>query len=270
MAGLVVGLRAAAPVSVDIFPGVAEVTFESDVLGAPRKFCVVVPEVRPAGPADWPVLFLLHGRGRNHRSLVDVDDVRQMLRASPFCTVLPQGDDGWYIDSPVNRRERYESYLAEVMAVAARVQRLSGSPARRAIAGWSMGGYGAVRFATRHPAEFSVVAGIIGLLDFPRPEDLPKGQNYTVPLGRFGVNQAEWTLFNPMNSADALRGKAVMIVTATDSFDRTMNERFHAGLNELDIPHEYLVLPGEHTFDVVQAALEPVLAFVARNFATRR
>jgi S-formylglutathione hydrolase FrmB len=251
----------------EIHPGVWEIEFYSTTLKAARKFCVAPPAEGARAAADWPVLFWLHGRGRSHRSLVDVDAMRTAFRDAPFCTVFPQGDDGWYIDSPVRPEDRYEAYLEEVLAVAARVRPLTRDPARRGITGWSMGGYGAVRFATRHPQDFGVVAAIIGLLDFPRAADLPDGQNYLTPVARFGADPAIWARFNPLHEAAVLRNHAIFIVTATEAFDRTMNERFHDTLLRLKIPHDYLVLPGAHTFPVVQMAAPRVIEFVGRHFA---
>lgn len=251
----------------EIHPGVWEIEFTSQVLGALRKFCLVAPSSASSAARDWPVLFFLHGRGRTHRTLVDLESVRRVFRDAPFCTVFPQGDDGWYIDSPVNPQDRYEACLEEVMALAGRLRPLSRSRDRRAITGWSMGGYGAVRFAIRHPDDFAVVAGIIGLLDFPRPADLPAGQNYTVPVARFGADPDAWRPFNPLREAAALRDRAVLLITGAEAFDRTMNENFHVRLRELKIPHEFLVLPGGHTFEVVQESVPRVVAFVARSFS---
>ena len=251
----------------EIFPGGWEIEFHSTVLGAPRKFAIAVPPDVSRRERDWPVLFLLHGRGRTHRTLVDVESLRDAFLAAPFCTVFPQGDDGWYINSPVQPAARYEDYLDEVIATAGRVRPLSRAREQRAISGWSMGGYGAVRYAVRHPQDFGTVVSIIGLLDFPRPADLPEGQNYTVPVARFGADPSRWIEFDPLHEAAALRGRAVLIITAADAFDRTMNERFHAALRSLNIPHEYLVLPGAHKFDVVETSVPRVLEFVGRSLS---
>jgi hypothetical protein len=42
--------------------------------------------------------------------------------------VLPQGEDGWYINSPVEAEARYEDYLLEAMRAAAHGQAKSYSP----------------------------------------------------------------------------------------------------------------------------------------------
>jgi S-formylglutathione hydrolase FrmB len=251
----------------EIFPGVWDFEFESRVLRAPRKYSIVIPAAIARREGEWPVLFLLHGRGRTHRSLVDIESLRAEFLRAEFCTVFPQGDDGWYIDSPIEPASTYEAYLKEVFAEAGRRHPLSKLASKRAICGWSMGGYGAVRFAVRHPEEFSVVVSIIGLLDFPRRADLPEGQNYTVPVARFGDDPSQWQAFNPLHEADALRDHAVLIITAANAFDRTMNEHFHARLRERKVEHEYLVLPGAHTFQVVHAAMPRVVEFVGRSLA---
>jgi S-formylglutathione hydrolase FrmB len=247
--------------------GVDEITFTSQTLGEARKLSLVVPPGLEGRTDAAPVLFLLHGRGRTHRSLVDVPAIRDAFLHAPFCTVLPQGDDGWYIDSPIHPKDRYESYLTEVIALAGSIRRLAMDPQHRAIAGWSMGGFGAVHYVTRHPADFGVVVSMIGLLDFPRPMDLPTGRNYGVPVARFGSDPETWQQFNPLTRAEFLRGHAVCLITADDAFDRVMNENFHARLEKLGVAHEFILMPGAHTFDVVQAAMPRVIAFVAATFS---
>ena len=86
------------------------------------------------------------------------------------------------------------------------------------------------------------------------------------PKGLRGTPEARSRIWLNHSAAEALRGRAIFIITAADAFDRTSNERFHARLRELEIPHEFVVLPGAHTFDVVQEALPRIVNFVARNF----
>jgi len=245
-----------------IAPRIEEVAFHSEALGREMKAVVVHP--REDGSTQ-PVLFLLHGRGRNRRSLVDLPDVRHQFLAADCWVVLPDGDDGWYIDSPANPADRYNAYLEEVITRLTTLFRLNPDTARRAIAGWSMGGYGAVRFAETHPKQFGVVVSILGLLDFPRDETLPPHRNYPVPVARFGSDAATWRRFNPLYGVGQLRGKSLQVITASDAFDSVMNQNFSAALDAVGIEHEFRRLPGSHTLDVVRAALPGVLEFVARK-----
>ena len=222
--------------------------------------------ISPAGEGKHrPVLFVLHGRGRHHRSLID-SAAQAALLAAPFITVLPQGEDGWYIDSPVRRDDRYGAYLEEIMAWAENNLPISRSAHQRGIAGWSMGGYGAVAFAEAHPGRFGFVASVIGLLDFPRPETLSEGQNYRVPIARFGAEPRIWAHFNPLNAVERLRGSMVSLVLATHGFERTMNENFLVRLNAENILTRVHWLEGGHEFSLVEAAIPIVLADAAEFF----
>ena len=240
----------------------------SAALGRALPVAVVAP-ARSAPAADAPVLFFLHGRGRHHRSLVDSPAARAALLAAPFHIVLPQGEDGWYIDSPARAADRYAAYLTEVVAWAEKNLPVSRAAARTGIAGWSMGGYGAVRFAQANAGRFGFIASVIGLLDFPRAEDLPEGQNYRVPVARFTSNPAIWRTHNPIHAVAALRGSALTLVLATRGFELTMNQNFLAALAAEKIPARVHRLEGAHEFAVVERALPLVLADAAEFFSRR-
>ncbi|MAX37414.1 alpha/beta hydrolase-fold protein [Gimesia sp.] len=273
-AGLMVGLSlsasvvsAAELVTEELFPRIVAVSFESASLKKRKRAVVVLPaEWSSIKPAERRTLVILHGRGRHERSLIDDKLVRQQLLDSGLFIILPDGDDGWYINSPLRKQDVYETYLEEVLAMVSQQYELPTSQKQWAIAGWSMGGFGCVRFAERHPGRFAAVSSIIGLLDFPRT-GLPEGQSYKVPLDRFGADEAVWRKFNPLHDTEKLRGASVLIITADNAFDRTMNEHFRDRLVELKLPHEYVELKGGHTFPVVRAAIPLVLAHTKRVLA---
>lgn len=252
-------------------PAAARITFgevRSAALGRTLPVAVVAP-AGATGAADQPVLYFLHGRGRHHRSLLDSPAARAALLQARCHVVLPQGEDGWYIDSPAQPAARYGAYLAEVVAWAERTLPVGRTPTRRGIAGWSMGGYGAVRAAQAEPGRFGFVASVIGLLDFPRSEDLPEGQNYRVPTARFTADPAVWSAFNPLGAVEKLRGAALTLVLATRGFELTMNERFLAALAAArpPLPARVHWLEGGHEFALVESAVPLVLADAAEFFA---
>jgi S-formylglutathione hydrolase FrmB len=246
----------------------ARITFAeipSAALGRTLPVAIVAPE-DASTPARAPVLFFLHGRGRTHRSLLDSPAARTALLAAPFYIVLPQGEDGWYIDSPARPADRYASYLGEVITWAERNLPISRAAGHTGIAGWSMGGYGAVRFAEASGGRSGFVASIIGLLDYPRAETLPEGQNYKVATARFTADPAVWARFNPLHGIAVLRGATLTLVLATRGFELTMNENFLAALAEKDIPARVHRLEGGHEFALVERAVPLVLADAAEFF----
>lgn len=253
------GLLAAAVPASD---RISELRFHSIVLGREKTISVVAPVKRE----DAPVLFFLHGRGRHHRSLLERPDSRNALLMANHWTILPDGEDGWYINSPEIPTDRYGDYLKEVIKFATTELGLTENPAHSAIGGWSMGGYGAVRYAEDHPGRFGMVVGLIGLLDFPRTETLPEGQNYSVPTARFGSDPAVWTTFNPIHAVEKLAGSRLMLVTGSSAFDRTMNYNFAARARQAGVDTRVVELTGGHTIEVVAAALPIALQFMAESF----
>lgn len=242
-----------------IAPRIELLTLESRVLRKTMSLCVVLPEQK-VRVEPLPVLFWLHGRGRTCRSLVDDPRALKELLKTQVVIVFPQGDDGWYIDSPVNPVDRYSTWLEEAMEVATQQYHLSTDPGQRGICGWSMGGYGAVRFATSHPGQLKAVCSIIGLLDFPRT-GFPDGQGYEIPVKRFGGDQKTWDSLNPLHQSRALAGSRVMLIAADHAFDRTMNENFRDALHANEIEHRWIMLSGGHTFDVVRESIPIVIEF---------
>jgi S-formylglutathione hydrolase FrmB len=205
--------------------------------------------------AEWPVILLLHGSGRNHRTLYDHPDTRAALEASQSVIVMPYGGQSWWLG-------RYAEWPLELLDWLTPRLKLSPSASHRAVTGWSMGGFGSVRLIQRHPDRFAAWAGLIALLDFPNPS-LPPEQNHSVPKV-FGP-PAEWAALNPIREAEALRGKKLFLLTATEAFDRTMNRNFHERLNQLGIAHEYVEVPGAHRYDVIAAHLGRLLEFLDRS-----
>ncbi|MFH1300642.1 MAG: alpha/beta hydrolase-fold protein [Planctomycetota bacterium] len=250
--------------TVELFPRIVAVSFHSASLNK-RKRCVVVLPVdwRQIEPADRRTLVMLHGRGRHELTLIDDQLIRPQLLDSGLFVILPDGDDGWYVNSPVRKPDVYETYLEEVLAVISQEYQLPAQREQWAIAGWSMGGFGCVNFAERHPERFAAVSSIIGLLDFPRT-GLPEGQSYKVPTERFGTDETVWKQFNPLHGAEKLKGMSVLIITADEAFDRTMNEHFRDRLIKLNQPHKYVELKGGHTFPVVRESIPHVLEFTKR------
>lgn len=238
------------------------ITYGEVVSGALRRTLpiAVIAPVNPPVMGKAPVLFFLHGRGRTHRSLLDSEAARTALLAAPCYVVLPQGEDGWYINAPGKVEARYETYLEEAIAWAESHFPISTEPAARGIAGWSMGGYGAVRFAETHPGKFGFVASVIGLLDFPRPETMPEGQNYKVPVERFTAEFAVWAAFNPLRYVEKLHGTTITLVLASQGFERTMNENFLAALKAKGLSARVHRLDGGHEFSLVERAVPLVVA----------
>lgn len=238
--------------------------FRSVTLQKKMAFTVVLPVGYEETGKPWPVLFFLHGLGRNEKTLVEDAASREHLLAQPYVIVLPKGDNGWYFDSPFDARRQYARYLDEVVALAGKVVHVSAERSRRAIGGWSAGGFGSVWACLRHPESFSTLATIIAVVDFPASD-----VRFPITKEVFGTDPARWTEFNPLNRAEQLRGLNLLLVIGEKASDAAMNDRFSAKLKAAGIAHETVRLPGGHTFPTVQAGVGPVCIFVKKHLAPR-
>jgi pimeloyl-ACP methyl ester carboxylesterase len=153
-------------------------TFQCQALGRMVEYSAYIPKgTPPAG--GWPLVLLLHGDGRNHRTIADDTASRVLVLQQKFAIVFADGQRGWYIDSQADPASRYQSMLRELLDHVRHKLPVSSNVQSTGICGWSMGGYGAMRFAQTFPAEIGAVATSIALLDFPNPH-LPKEENYPV------------------------------------------------------------------------------------------
>ena len=105
----------------------------------------------------YPVLYLLHGWGGHYDSWLTHSSLRQYAAEHQLIVVTPEGGEGWYTDAPGG--EPYESHLLRELVpdVDARFRTI---PHRRGrgVAGYSMGGYGALKFGFKHPELFAFAA----------------------------------------------------------------------------------------------------------------
>jgi len=242
---------------VDLAPQVTELRYHSSVLDRELNLLLVTP----SGAVDLgelPVAVFLHGHGRNPRTLYDMEATHATLLSTKVVLVQPNGLAGWYLDSRQDSGPQYQEALTEAIALATGEFGLTTDPQRRGIGGWSMGGFGAARYAADHPDQFSALGTILGLLDFPNA-DLPLEQNHSVPA-LFGP-AAGWPQITPLAGVDKLRGWAHWQGTGDAAFDRTMNERWSARLGELGVEHTFRRFEGGHTYAVVAEALPEVLRF---------
>ncbi len=142
--------------------------YESAALGRSETAQVYVPTGdEPEG--GWPVLYLLHGlRGMaaDWNSLGGIGrTLDQMIadkRIKPLLVVMPEGADSWYVDSAdVGGPGNYATAIARDLPAAIEAAFPVGvGRMQRAIAGVSMGGYGALRLALAAPDRYAAVAAL--------------------------------------------------------------------------------------------------------------
>src|SRR5437588_5377501 len=129
--------------------------FKSKLIGATLPYSVVLPstyKIAGHGSLRYPVLYLLHGLAGHYDNWLSKTKLKGYAAQYQMIIVMPEGNDGWYTDSATVPTDKYESYIIEELIpdVESRYRTISEREAR-AIAGLSMGGYGALKFGVKYP-----------------------------------------------------------------------------------------------------------------------
>ncbi|MCA0374088.1 MAG: esterase family protein [Gemmatimonadetes bacterium] len=321
MAGLGVAVFAPVAAAQDAPAAVSRGTVRTDTMwanaiGAHKALRIYLPPSYGSGTRRYPVLLYLHGLGGNERNWVDNGQLDRMMDslvaagAPEAIIAMPDGDDSWYTtfgqlpDVPAcqadtTRREpaatfcvpwpRYDDYIVrDVVAYLDGHYRTRADRAHRAIAGLSMGGYGAFTLAFRHPEVFAAVASHSGVLSTRLlPDAAPGAPNRyattAADLQRaarglwksqrlaFWTDTIAWKARDPVVIAQRLAARvsagtaqwpAIYFDVGADDPWLAHNRDFNATLAALGVPRRYGEFAGGHTWTYWRTHAEDSLGFL--------
>jgi S-formylglutathione hydrolase FrmB len=264
--------------ALDCFP-VSSAILQRDV-----RVCVALPADYALSTAvRYPTLYFLHGLFENERSWSDrggqqvLEDLVAHREIGKFLVVLPDGGKTFYVNS-FDGHERYEDFfLQELVPAIDRKYRTIPRSAARGISGTSMGGYGALHLAMRHPDVFGSAsahsAALIPKIPNPMPSEGRWGFYSRALQGPFGspLNESYWEANNPLTLADHPEAFASLKLY----FDCGDHDRygFEEGALLLDqklvakgFPHDFALRPGDHGWSYLTQYLKFSLLFHWRWF----
>lgn len=227
-----------------------DVRFFSAALGREMPYRIFLPETIEAGQ-KLPVVYLLHGRGADFRDWSSNSDIsKYALRG--LILVMPEGNSSFYLNAAKIPRDKYEDYLVRdlVADVEGQFPAMMGR-AHRAIVGISMGGFGAVAMALRHPEMYVFAGGLSAAIDVPerRLSWRRMGQWWLFrrifgPMG--SEERAERDPFALVKTADPRVTPYLYLAVGAQEALFEPNKRFAARLKERGLAHEFHVKPGGH------------------------
>ncbi|GGM24053.1 alpha/beta hydrolase [Micromonospora yangpuensis] len=146
--------------------------FFSETLGLSTSMTVLLPEraatqIGMSGSTrtgDPPVLYLLHGLSDDDTTWLRRTSVERYVAPLGLAVVMPQVARSLYADQEYG--SQYWTFLSqELPKVCHSFFRLSRRRADTFVAGLSMGGYGALKWALQQPGRFAAAASLSGALD---------------------------------------------------------------------------------------------------------
>ncbi len=191
---------------------------------------------------------------------------------------MPDAGVTWYVNTADNEGD-YEDFLTkEFIDHIDKDFRTRTDRQFRAVAGLSMGGYGALLLGLRHPDLFSS-SGVLSGGVFTDDEILEMKQNQWnsllgLPFGMELAGQARlegnYKQYAPQAMIDTYKETGqktrFYIDCGDDDFLILGNMALHAQMIKADIPHEFRVRDGSHSWTYWRTALPAVLTFISEVF----
>ncbi len=221
---------------------------------------IILPEAE--GP--FPVLYLLHGLGDDQTNWARWTSIERYASTLRLMIVMPNGERSFYCNDPSATGLAWEDYISKnVVQFVDNAFPTIAKASGRAIAGLSMGGYGAIMHHLRHPDVFSAACSHSGALGFncPRFEIVEHIQKLSSVFPR-----GKYDLFALARKAK--KGQvSVRLDCGADDFLLAQNRKFHEHLLKLGIEHAYQENPGTHEWPYWDKHIVETLEFVMQHFA---
>ena len=256
---------------------------ESHTLGEPVHYCVMLPAGYDAttvshSPRRYPVLYFLHGLGENEQTFFKsggwnvIEDLHQQSQITDFLIIAPEGKSSFYINSSDGQVRYSDFFIGEFIPYIEAKYSIQRERAARAISGFSMGGFGALRFAFAHPELFSSVSAQSAALFAAPPQRLgrPLDRVFGDPIAMPHWNQNSPFVLAKQNRAQMAELSIYFNCGREDDFGFDKGaEELHRQLRKEGIKHEFHIYPGNHGTAYFQAHLAETLKFHSRLFARK-
>ncbi len=253
-----------------IDPRLSELQFQTPEVSGETGVRVLIPSGYAGSHRRYPVLYLLHGccnGSEGYRTWTDKLDAEEITAGQRLIVVMPDsGPGGGYINwwnGGAGGPPQWETYhVGELIPWVDAHYRTIAKRRGRAIAGLSMGGFGALTYAARHPDMFVAASAYSGAVDLnvvtPALNAIGGGDDRA--SGPYDTEQVRTRAVNPWDLAANLRGMRLALRTGNgrdsngnlvdivESVVHAANVSLHDRLDDLGLAHVWDDYgPGTHT-----------------------
>jgi enterochelin esterase-like enzyme len=256
-------------------------TMNSKILNMERKYAIYLPPGYETSQRSYPVLYLLHGGGDDQTGWIQFGEVQHITdkaiqegKATAMIIVMPDantGRRGYFND--VNNEWRYEDFFfEELMTEVEKKYRIKSEKRYRAVAGLSMGGGGSFFYAMHRPELFSSACPLSAAVRNTSFEEFKKGlEDNKITVKEPSSLQSYYDKHNALqqialNDAEALKSVKWYFDCGDDDFLYEGNSLVHIALKKKEVPHEFRIRDGGHTWTYWRTSLPEVLGFVSDTF----
>jgi S-formylglutathione hydrolase FrmB len=253
----------------DLTPAIV-VKVPSVSLGSEQAATILLPSSYAASSRRYPVLYLLHGGGQDHTAFA----TRAWFRAQAsreMIIVTPGVGDSWYVNSAADPKAKYEDFVVkDLVGFVDSQYRTIAAREGRAVAGVSMGAWGAMLFGLKHHQVFAAVGAFSAPYGISRQD--PNMDMKSRTQQRFGApGTAERRERDPGTLVTEIPLESVpWLYLACGNQDLFVadNRRFVERLTARKIPYEYRELsPFGHSWDVWDGQLVNFIDLLSKRWS---
>lgn len=258
-------------------------TIYSEILKADRAYNIFLPQSYEVDTAKrYPILYLLHGMNDDHLcwdARGHLKDVMDQLTASgeacEMIIVTPNAggkvnEGAWngYFNMPGWAYEDF--FYKEFMPYIETTYRVISDKQHRAIAGLSMGGGGTTSYAQRYPDLYCAAYAMSALMTIPagseNPSPNPDDKISLLTKAVIANSCVQYVLDADESRKAKLRSVEWFVDCGDDDFLFDRNIEFIQAMHKVQIPCQFRVRDGGHTWEYWHSALYTCLPFVTRCF----
>jgi S-formylglutathione hydrolase FrmB len=229
-------------------PGVTHLTITGSVSGKSIDFNIAIPSDYNSSGKQYPVIYWLHGKGGDEKrgaTMVNpyFDDAVSDGKISKAIVVYPfGGTSSFYTNDKAGTWPIETMIIKDLIPYVDKHFRTVVDRKARVIMGFSMGGFGALKFASKYPELFAAVNG------YAAPAlDSALGNSGEAVFGQdaqFFKENTPAYLFDTNTTNIKNNGLKVRLVAGTDDTTRASVDQLHKHLTDMSFSHEYTLLQG--------------------------
>jgi len=261
-------------------------TFASKLLGREIRYGLYLPPSYAKSPdKKFPVVYFLHGLFENEmrwssRGLTDLklDKMIAEGKIGEFIVAIPNGATSFYTNKRNGNEPWEDMIVSEFIPMIESNYRINKTRATRGISGVSMGGYGALKIAMKHPDFFGSVSAHSPVLLEDLADARVNDRRLAMFQGMFdqiyGISQdmTYWNANNPLALAQdtkKLDGLKIYFDCGTEDEYGFQNgaKLLDQMLTKAGYPHEAHFYPGNHGWDYTMQHTEASLQFHWKAFS---
>jgi S-formylglutathione hydrolase FrmB len=262
------------------------VAIHSKIFNRDLYYAILLPENYNVSTDSYPTIYLLHGYGDDQTSwwqdgLIQYYSDLQVEETGPVIFVMPQGFNSYYVNRYDGGLPYMDYFTTELVPEIDSLYRTKKDKTQRAVMGYSMGGYGALILPSRNPEIFNISVALS--MSFRtdeqyinEPQDIFNTQ-WGVLFGGYGTSGTqrltdyfkEYSPFHFFDHNDLSKFSSLRILIDCGDDEETLSETnglLHNLMRDRNMPHEYRVRNGGHSWDYWNRSLPEALKFISYGF----